>query len=62
MECSGVRLLSQGETIMGIKHDRVMAETFAEGTIAVGSLGFIGFILHTCAKRYVITALFNIRS
>lgn len=62
MECGTVRLLSQGETIMGIKHDRVMAETFAEGTVAVGSLGFIGFIIHMCANRYVTTPLFNISS
>lgn len=43
-----VHLLSRGETITGIKNDRVMTKTFAEGANAVGSLGFVGFTLHTC--------------
>lgn len=43
-------------TVTGIKHSRVMAETFPEGTDAVGSLGFVGLIQHICADRHVTTA------
>lgn len=44
MECFGVCLFSWGETIMGLRHDRVMTTTSAEGTDAVGhSEVFVGF-------------------
>lgn len=39
-------------TISGIKDDRVMTKTFAEGSNAVGSLGFVGFTSHVCTSRF----------
>lgn len=57
MECGGDGLLSRGETITGIKHDKVTTETFAEGPDAVGSPRFAGFTAHICSDGHVTTAL-----
>lgn len=45
--------------LWGINSDRVMTKTFAEGTDAVGSLGFVVFIPHICADGHMTTTLFN---
>lgn len=41
---------SWGATITGIKDDRVTTKTFAEGTGAVSSLGFVGSTSHSCME------------
>lgn len=57
MECGGDSLLSWGETITGIKHDKVTTKTFAEGTNAVGSPGFAGLTSYICAEGHMTTIL-----